>query len=447
MSEVLVDWVTQVTGLPVESLTAIPGGGSRSSYVVSMRDGSKYLLRRDNGEGPLSGTLFTIGREFRVLSALKAAGCAVPGILHFSADLNAMLMEFVEGKTSYQIQLSAARQSAVQRDLLKQVARVHALDVSALGLPEFADLLTVGAALEQDLSTLRTLYHGQPLAKDPAIEFALNWLSAHIPDRDKRAALVHGDVGPGNFLFSEEDGRVLAVIDWEVVHVGHPLEDLAAVLCRALGVSFGSAEEHIANYEQLTNEPVDRITLDYMIVLVLTRWYIGLNLALARPAVSQNVPVLTTYRQSVARNLLHTLARRHGVSIPRADSATGIRPDTFFVQDYVIDTLRQLVLPAMTDPFLADRVSGLINLSLYVRSLMAYGPQRYMLEEQDDIEQLTGDEFSTPDEAVNAACILAAEVSADRAEPVLAYLLASTERRQNLWADAMGSMAPRLLSY
>ena len=63
-------WAAGILGDAPQALNQIPGGGSRTSYVVLMQDGAKYLLRADNGKGVLSGTLFTIEREYRVISAL-----------------------------------------------------------------------------------------------------------------------------------------------------------------------------------------------------------------------------------------------------------------------------------------------------------------------------------------------------------------------------------------
>jgi len=305
-------WAAGILGDAPQALNQIPGGGSRTSYVVLMQDGAKYLLRADNGKGVLSGTLFTIEREYRVISALHKAGFPAPAIYGYDPAVNAMLMEFVAGKTSYQVAVNAEQQKTIQRNLMQQVVALHGLDMAVLGLADFARLDTVQAALEKDLGILRGMYEAAHVSKEPEIDFALRWLSDNIPEGDLPACLVHGDVGPGNFLFHESDGALSAIIDWEVTHMGHPLEDLAAVLCRALGVPFGENADHIANYERFTGAKVDTAALEYFIILVLTRWYIGLNNGLSHLAYSQNIPVILTYRQSVAYTLITLLAKRFG---------------------------------------------------------------------------------------------------------------------------------------
>jgi aminoglycoside phosphotransferase (APT) family kinase protein len=80
-----------------------------------------------------------------------------------------------------------------------------------------------------------------------------------VPDADA-ASVIHGDLGPGNFMI--ENGRIRALIDWEMVRIGHPLEDLACIIARALGAPFGEASEHIANYEEASGTAVNLRTLD-----------------------------------------------------------------------------------------------------------------------------------------------------------------------------------------
>jgi aminoglycoside phosphotransferase (APT) family kinase protein len=440
------DWVERVTAQRVVSCNRIPGGGSRNTYAVETGDGARYLLRVDNGLGPLSKTVFTIGREHRILTALHAAGLAVPGIHGYSAEHDAMLMEYIEGRTSYQTSPSPAVQRRIQDGLMHEVVRLHACDPERLGLAEFADCRNVANALERDLGILGEMYRNLVLLKEPEIGFALRWLAGNVPDPARRSCLVHGDVGPGNFLFGD-DGSILAVIDWEVAHVGHPLEDLAAVLCRALGVEFGSVAEHIASYERASGEEVDRRKLDYFVILVLTRWYIGLNLALSRPSVSQHVAVLTTYRQSVAYTLVCTLARQYSIDVPGLEPLPARQTTVSFIHDHVIEALDTYVWPALEDPFVADRARGVMNLAKYLRDRDAYGAGRQEADEQREIEAITGATYDGIEQAVAGICRHAAQVPLAEARPLVECLLGITRRRQTIWAAAMGPMAHRTIDY
>jgi aminoglycoside phosphotransferase (APT) family kinase protein len=439
----LVQWVRSLLGTQI-SIALLPGGGSRTSYVVLSADGSRHLLRVDSGSGPLSGTQFTIEREFTVISALQRMGYLVPRILNFSAAHRAMLMEFVEGSTSYQVRVDPGLQRRIQEDLMRHVVKLHSFAVPDLGLSGFEQASTVREAVAHDLARLRSMYSPDAIRKEPEIDFALAWLERNIPDPSSPARLIHGDVGPGNFIF-ENDGRVRAIIDWEVAHLGHPLEDLAAILCRALGVEFGIAHEHIANYEIAAATRVDRDALAFGVILVLTRWYIGLNLAVSRPAMSQNVPVLLTYRQSVADALIRALAQRHGMQDLPPLELTEPTPDAF-VHEYILHTLAHLVVPRLEDPYSRDRAQGLSKLSEYLRDLARYGADRLEREDIEDIARVTQQRHATAAEARAAACNLARSPECSEAQQFITLLQRINRRRHLIWSAAMGEMGMRRLT-
>lgn len=443
----LTAWASETLGKDAR-LDLIPGGGSRTSFVVRTPDGEKCILRLDNGDGPLSGTGFTLEREHRVIGALGDAGPRVPGILAYSAAHNAMLMTFVDGATHYQVTPDAERQACIQRDLMHQIAKLHALRPDEIGLPDFAALGTVRCAVESDLGTLAQMYDRPATPKDPLIDFALRWLAQHIPDPDGRACLVHGDIGPGNFLFDEQ-GHVTALLDWEVVHMGHPLEDVAAILCRSLGAPFGDALDHIRNYEAVRGASVDRRALDAMVILVLTRWYVGLNLGLSHPSTNQNLAVILSFRQSVAYTLACMLAKAHGIDAPPLECEVGHRAaGAIPIHDFVVHDLENAIGPALSDPYLIERTKGLATLARYLRDLDAVGVERLAREEQAALEAVLGVSCLDIDAATQAACRAARTMSNDsEAVRFMACLLALATRRQCIWANAMGEMAYRRIEY
>lgn len=443
----LTAWVSKILGKDVR-LDLIPGGGSRTSFIVRTPDSLKYILRLDNGDGPLSGTGFTLEREHRVISALGATGPRVPGVIAYSPMHNAMLMEFVDGATHYQASPGTERQQRIQRDLMHQIAKLHALRPIEIGLADFAALKSVRCAVESDLAVLKGMYDRPGTPKDPIIDFALHWLAHHIPDPDSPACLVHGDIGPGNFLFDEE-GRVTALLDWEVVHMGHPLEDVAAILCRSLGAPFGDALDHIRNYEDVRGAAIDRRSLDTMVILVLTRWYVGLNLGLSHPSINQNLAVILSFRQSVAYTLACMLAKVHGIDVPPLERGTYQAAEgTIPLHDFIVHGLEAVIGPALSDPYLVERAKGLATLSRYLRDLDAVGAERLAREEQAAIETLFGARFPNIDMATEAACQAARTMPhGNQAVRFVDCLLGIATRRQHIWADAMGEMAYRRMDY
>ena len=442
----LARWVESELGTPVTALALIPGGASRRSYVVHRGESAPVFLRVDSGEGPLSGTPFDLAREWRFLKPLSDRGFAVPRVLAFSAELNAILMAHVEGKTSYQATLAPPLQRQLERRLLGSVVELQRIGPEALGVSEYAGVHTVAEAVEHTLSIWRGLYRDTVSFKDPAIDYALEWLRHHVPDAASPAVLVHGDVGPGNFLFTPE-GEIAALIDWELVRVGHPLEDLACVLCRALGVAFGEPAQLVADFGELAGKPVDRRALDYAVVLVIAEWCVGIHRALSRPNVALDVGMLHVYGHSNRYEMLQKLAGLAGRAMP-AEPAWGNEGfELDFLGRYIEESLTQVLLPAAKEPYLSHRVNRLLQLQQIQRSLLRYGIARYEQEDIAGAAALLGRGFDTHAAAMSALCARAPQAAREGDTAFLDLLLWRVARERLLLREAMGEMAHRSVRY
>ena len=153
-----------------------------------------------------------------------------------------MLMEFLPGYTSYQKTGTPAEEAQLRRALMAAVIDLQHVDprrLTVLGANAGAPL---GVGIPSDLELWRLYYDQRSTIRDPLIDFALNWLERSLPDPELPAVIVHGDIGPGNFLINQ--GRITALIDWEMTRLGHPLEDLACIIARALGAPFGEARAY-----------------------------------------------------------------------------------------------------------------------------------------------------------------------------------------------------------
>jgi aminoglycoside phosphotransferase (APT) family kinase protein len=125
---------------------------------------------------------------------------------------------------------SGADLAAVAEQKVQILGRIHNLDWRAMGL----DFLGVPdgpeACAAQEIDRWETIMRAQALEPQPALEMAIAWLRAHQPVA-QRVALVHADYRTGNFLV--EGSRITGILDWEMVHLGDPLEDLAWVCLRS----------------------------------------------------------------------------------------------------------------------------------------------------------------------------------------------------------------------
>jgi len=248
----------------VEQLRRMSGGASREtwSFDAVADDGARWelVLRRDP-----SGYLGWSERalEFDLLRFAHDGGVAVPRVWFLLEDADDLgsgfVMERVEGETIARKILRDAEYAPARprlaRQCGKQAARIHALNPASL--PQ----LPIEAA-EGQLARYREFLDsfGEP---HPAFELGLRWLGEHVPPAPKGPGLVHGDFRLGNLVVGP-DG-LLAVLDWELAHLGDPVEDLGWLCVKSwrFGVNehrvggFGDTDELLAGYRAAGGGDVD----------------------------------------------------------------------------------------------------------------------------------------------------------------------------------------------
>jgi aminoglycoside phosphotransferase (APT) family kinase protein len=263
----------------VKDLRRLSGGASREtwSFDAVTADGARHtlVLRRDPGD---HAGWSARGTEFALLDAAHGGGVAVPQVSFLLEPGDALgsgfVMERIDGETIPRRILRddayATARPALARQCGKQAARIHALDTSTL--PELP-VQGARAQIEQYRSTLDGF--GEP---HPAFELGLRWLADHAPPDPARPVLVHGDFRNGNFVVGPDGMR--AVLDWELAHLGDPVEDLGWLCVKSwrFGVDdqrvggFGTVDELLTAYRAAGGREVDRAELRFWEVMGTLKW-------------------------------------------------------------------------------------------------------------------------------------------------------------------------------
>lgn len=212
------------------------GGQSNPTYLLEAASG-RYVLRR-KPPGKLLGSAHAVDREFRVLQSLADSAVPVAEPLHLCADETVIgsmfyIMAFVDGRIFWDPslpELSPENRSAVYDTLLRTLAAIHAVDIDAAGL---ADYGKSGNYFARQLDRWSRQYRDSETRSIPAMDALIANLPARCPADDGTVRLVHGDFRIDNLMFTADDTRVLAVVDWELSTLGHPLADLG-YFCMAL---------------------------------------------------------------------------------------------------------------------------------------------------------------------------------------------------------------------
>jgi aminoglycoside phosphotransferase (APT) family kinase protein len=205
------------------------GGQSNPTYRVTAGD-RRYVVRR-KPPGPLLPSAHAVEREFRVMSAL--AGTDVPVAKTYALCEDAAVigtafyvMEYVEGRILWDPALpgmTPPQRAAHYDELNRVIAALHRIDCAAVGL---ADYGRPGNYIERQVARWSKQYQAAAAPRIPAMDRLIEWLPRHVPPGDE-TRLVHGDYRIDNVIFHPTEPRVLAVLDWELSTLGHPLSDFA----------------------------------------------------------------------------------------------------------------------------------------------------------------------------------------------------------------------------
>jgi aminoglycoside phosphotransferase (APT) family kinase protein len=208
-----------------------PGGQSNPTFKLTA-DGRSYVLRR-KPPGELLPSAHAVDREFRVIRALQDTDVPVPRTHVLCEDESVIgsmfyVMEFMEGRIFWDPLLPEAgsneERGAFYDAMNKTMAALHSVDVDAVGLSDYGK---PGNYFERQLARWTRQYRASETGTVPNMETLITWLSANMPEDDGTVSLVHGDYRLDNMMFHATEPRVIALLDWELSTLGHPLADIA----------------------------------------------------------------------------------------------------------------------------------------------------------------------------------------------------------------------------
>ncbi|XOV84469.1 MAG: phosphotransferase family protein [bacterium] len=218
----------------LKDITQIPGGASRQTYLVHLlRDGlpQSVVVRRD----PPSSLIDTErAHEFNTYAAIYANGVMPvpepivleesPGDLQHPFSVSAFVPQGKASPAGLDEPAMQSVKTTLAQNKWALLGALAKLTPHELGVDRFMSTPEHPAAHE--LSYWRQVIETDALHPQPIAAAALRWLDQHLPAPSERLCLVHGDFRTGNYLYTES-GDITAVLDWEMAHIGDPLEDLA----------------------------------------------------------------------------------------------------------------------------------------------------------------------------------------------------------------------------
>jgi aminoglycoside phosphotransferase (APT) family kinase protein len=222
----------------VATVRQFKGGQSNPTYWVGVEssDGKETaLVLRKKPPGKLLPSAHAVEREYRVMRALRGSDVPVPDALALCDDSSVIgtpffVMRWMPGRIFWDPALpelaNADARRAVYKEYVRVLAALHSVDYVAVGLGDYGK---VGSFIPRQVERWSKQYEASRTDDIPAMNALMRWLGENIPAGDE-TTLVHGDYRIDNLMFSPEaDGspRAIALLDWELSTLGHPLTDLA----------------------------------------------------------------------------------------------------------------------------------------------------------------------------------------------------------------------------
>jgi aminoglycoside phosphotransferase (APT) family kinase protein len=223
--------------LSVHDLARIPGGASRETYRFRARYGGgerKLILRRDP---PASLIETERSTEYRAYRAFHKLGLPVPEPIALELDGAVLERPFFIMAEIENAQVGSilapdpysAHRDKIGRQFWSILGRIARADPHALDLSDFDGAKSADRCWRHEVARWEKVIDEDEGEPQPIARAALRWLKRHPPPPAAKISVVHGDYRSGNFLF-DNDGEIRAILDWEMAHLGDPLEDLGWAL-------------------------------------------------------------------------------------------------------------------------------------------------------------------------------------------------------------------------
>lgn len=256
-------------------LARIGGGQSNPTFFVDYDNRSLVLRKKPAGE--ILPSAHAVDREYRIMQALAATDVPVPEMVLFEEDPGVVgtpfyVMNKLDGRVFAEYALpgiSPRERRTMYLSMAETMAKLHQVDWAAVGLADFGK---PGNFFSRQVARWTKQWQASKTKENPWLEQLIVWLPEHMPAGDE-TTICHGDLRMGNLMFHRTEPHVIALLDWELSTLGHPLADVSfntlawhtlpgeyggilGLDLAALGIP--SKDEYLGHYYSLTGRPADQ---------------------------------------------------------------------------------------------------------------------------------------------------------------------------------------------
>ena len=212
------------------ALRQFQGGQSNPTFLLTDAAGRRYVLRK-KPPGAILPSAHAVEREYAAMRALGPTAAPVPRARFLCEDSAVIgtpfyVMDYIEGRVMTDLRLAGiphAERAGYYLATADGLAALHCVDWRAAGLEKFG---RPEAYIARQIDRWTKQYLASDPGQDSNMDALIEWLPAHVPP-DEPAVIAHGDYRLGNLMWAPEGPRLLAILDWELATIGHPMADLA----------------------------------------------------------------------------------------------------------------------------------------------------------------------------------------------------------------------------
>jgi aminoglycoside phosphotransferase (APT) family kinase protein len=366
------EWVALVGGGTITRLDRAVARREAYFTEVTRPDGSvlKGFLRLDRNADPKAPS--ALKKEIGIVQALNGSNVPVSKVHGVNDALNCVLFDHIPGRADLQ-NMERPQQHAVMRDFMEVIARMHTLDLSKLSLPPMKmPANAYECALDEMDITLAHMAGFVASYRDPLMSYGIDWLRRFAPKHVERISLLQGDTGPVNFMFDGD--HVTALFDFELGHLGDPMEDLGNICVREFWNPSGGLDGLMQLYEQKSGIKVDLDAVRYYRVQQQMRGMVGIHYATTSGDPHEPLAWYLAYRYVGDRATCEGIAQSLGVTVS---------PPEFPAEDPKRDplalaaswALKHDIEPAVNNPLAASRARDVDVMVRCMERVARYGAE------------------------------------------------------------------------
>jgi aminoglycoside phosphotransferase (APT) family kinase protein len=445
-SEVIA-WAESALGAKVVDCTRQSrDNGGRPAWFITSRNGksqNRYYIRGNRGPSFEYNSIYSLDREARLLKVLKKHGVPVPGVVAESSNPYAVILEFVDGLDDFTQITDQAERDEYGRQFGEIMARWHAIPVAEFERIGFLIPKTGEEYLVQDLEVWEKGCFPHLKEPVPLVTFACQWLRRNPPPPPKRPVLAQGDTGPGQFIF--KDGRIQAVVDWELAFVGDPMNELARIRTRDMWYPTGNLPKWFEYYSEYSGTPLELDKIRYYSVIAM------MTTALALGPVAQRLDPRDVHAEWIAEEIwskratIECLAEAIGVKLEPPVIPTPQSSRVSELLDVLEENLRDEQMPRIEDRFLRYRMSMDLRLLTHLRHLTGIG-REIEADDLDDIKLIMGRRPKNRREAMVAMEEFVRRAGPEMDAELARYFYRHAMREETVMRGAMGRVENAVVS-